>query len=229
MNLLKKTIAAIAVITISAGMCTAAMADTVQFTDVSEQSSYYEAINYTVSNGLFTGVTDTEFAPDTQLTRGMFVTILGRTYSKLRGDDLGPSETVSETGFKDVAADDYCGAAVYWAWKNGIVSGYDENTFGPNDVLTKEQAVSVMYRFSQVLRDNLLSGGDTNILSYTDYFDISKYAIPAIQWGLENQLITDDGEYFHPAEKVTRGEAAQYLFNYLTKLTGGEETGEDVG
>lgn len=227
--MLKKTIAAIAAIAVSASMCAAAMADASQFTDVNEQSPYYAAINYTVANGLFTGVTDTEFEPDTQLTRGMFVTILGRTYAKLRGDGVGPSETVSETGFKDVAADDYCGAAVYWAWKNGIVSGYDENTFGPDDVLTKEQAVSVMYRFSQVLKDNLLSGADTNILSYTDYFDISKYAIPAIQWGLENQLITDDGEYFHPAEKVTRGEAAQYLFNYLSKLYGGEKTGDDVG
>lgn len=89
--------------------------------------------------------------------------------------------------------------------------------FAPNDVLTKEQAISILYRYSNFSNDNLLSGENTNILSYEDYSDISKYAIPAIQWGLENQILTDDGDKINPTEKITRAETAQYLYNYITK------------
>ena len=179
MNLLKRTISIVSAIAISASIVVSAMA--AEFTDVSEQSPYYDAINYTTETGIFSGVSDTEFAPDVQLTRGMYVTLLGKVYLKLHGDNGAPSDKVAETGFADVAPDDYYGPSVCWAWKNGIVSGYDEDTFAPDDVLTKEQAISIMYRYSNFSNDNLLSRENTNILSYEDYSDISKYAIPATQ------------------------------------------------
>ena len=147
----------------------------------------------------------------------MYVTLLGKVYFHLKGDFGVPSNPVAETGFLDVSPDDYYGPSVCWAWKNEIVLGYDDDIFAPNDVLTKEQAISILYRYSNFSNDNLLSGENTNILSYEDYSDISKYAIPTIQWGLENQILTDDGDKINPTEKITRAETAQYLYNYITK------------
>lgn len=215
MNLLKRTISIVSAIAISASIGVSAM--TAGFTDVSKQSPYYDAISYTSEAGKFSGISDTEFAPDVQLTRGRYVTLLGKVYFHLEGDFGAPSNPIAKTGFLDVAPDDYYGPSVCWAWKNEIVSGYNDDMFAPNDVLTKEQAISILYRYSNFTKDNFLSGENTNILSYTDYSDIAKYAIPAIQWGLENQILTDDGDKINPTEKITRAETAQYLYNYMTK------------
>lgn len=142
---------------------------------------------------------------------------MGKVYFHLEGDFGALSNPIAKIGFLDVAPNDYYGPSVCWAWKNEIVSGYNDDMFAQNDVLTKEQAISILYRYSNFTKDNFLSGENTNILSYTDYSDIAKYAIPAIQWGLENQILTDDGDKINPTEKITRAETAQYLYNYMTK------------
>ena len=84
MNLLKRTISIVSAIAISASIGISVMA--AGFTDVSEQSPYYDAISYTSEAGIFSGISDTEFAPDVQLTRGMYVTLLGKVYFHLKGD-----------------------------------------------------------------------------------------------------------------------------------------------
>lgn len=187
-----------------------------KFTDVSDNSPYYDAIEYTCDTGIFNGTSDTEFSPDVQLTRGMFVTLLGRTYENLYGDEGAPEELVAETGFMDVFPDDYYGPYVCWAWHNGIVSGYSEEIFAPDDILTKEQAVTILYRFAEYAKEDIHAGEETNILSYEDYDNISKYAIPAIQWGLGFNVINSEGLFLEPQHKVTRAEAAEFLYNYVT-------------
>ena len=187
-----------------------------KFTDVSKDSLYYDAIEYTCDTGIFRGTSDTEFSPDVQLTRGMFVTLLGRTYVNLYGDEDAPEEPVAETGFMDVFPDDYYGPSVCWAWQSGIVSGYSDELFAPNDILTKEQAVTILYRFAEYANEDIHEGEETNILSYEDYDDISKYAIPAIQWGIGFDVIKGEGSFIEPQHKVTRAETAELLYNYVT-------------
>lgn len=187
-----------------------------KFTDISNTSPYYDAIEYTCDTGIFCGTSDTEFSPEVQLTRGMFVTLLGRTYVNLYGDVGAPEEPVAETGFMDVFPDDYYGPSVCWAWQNGIVSGYSDELFAPNDILTKEQAVTILYRFAEYAKEDIHAGEDTNILSFEDYDDISKYAIPAIQWGIGFDVIKGEGPFIEPQHKVTRAETAELLYNYVT-------------
>lgn len=187
-----------------------------KFSDVSVNSPYYYAISYTCDTGIFSGMSDTEFSPDVQLTRGMFVTLLGRTYVNLYGDMGAPNKEVAETGFMDVFPDDYYGPSVCWAWRNGIVSGYSDDIFAPNDILTKEQAVTILYRFAEYAKEDIHAGEETNILSYEDYDDISKYAIPAIQWGIGFNVINGEGLFLEPQHKVTRAETAELLYNYIT-------------
>lgn len=187
------------------------------YSDVSEQSPYYDAIVYMTDTGIFAGVSETEFAPEAKLTRGMFVTLLGRVYENLNGSEGAPEKSAAKSSFKDVKTTDYYCAAVSWAQENGIVSGYGDGVFAPNDCLTKEQAAAILCRFSKYAKDGFSSGENTNILSYEDYDKISQYAIPAIQWGLENGIISDDGKNINADKYVTRAEAAQYLYNYTEK------------
>lgn len=194
-----------------------AFAEDKSYTDVNKQSPYYDAIMYMTETGVFTGVSETEFAPETKLTRGMFVTLLGRVYENLHGSEGAPNNTELKTSFKDVKTTDYYCAAVSWAQENGIVTGYSDEIFAPNDVLTKEQATVILHRFSKYSNDGFSSGEDTNILSYEDFESISQYAIPSIQWGLENGIIGDSKTKINANENVTREQAAQYLYNYTEK------------
>lgn len=93
--------------------------------------------------------------------------------------------------FKDVTADMQCAEAVAWAAANGIVSGYDAETFGPSDYVRREQLASILFRYAKLKGMDVSVGEDTNILSYTDAFDISEYAIPAMQWACGCGLLTD--------------------------------------
>ena len=200
-------------------LCTGslAFAESKDYTDVNKQSPYYDAIMYMTDTGVFTGASDTEFAPETSLTRGMFVTLLGRVYENLNGSEGAPEKPALQTSFKDVKTSDYYCAAVSWAQEIGIVSGYSDEIFAPNDYLTKQQAVTILHRFSKYAKDEFSTGEDTNILSYEDYENISDYAIPSIQWGLENGIIIDNRTKINADETVTRAQAAQYLYNYTEK------------
>lgn len=187
-----------------------------RFSDVNNTSPYFEQIEYTCDTGIFYGTSETEFSPDAELTRGMFVTLLGRTYEYLYGEFGAPEKQVAETGFMDVFPDDYYGPYVCWAWQNGIANGYNEDIFAPDDILTKEQAVTMLYRMAEYAGEDIHAGEDTNILSYDDFFEISEYAIPAIQWASGFNVIDSVGPTIEPKHKVTRAETAELLYNYIT-------------
>lgn len=108
------------------------------FTDVSKNSTYYNAIMWAVENGITTGKTATSFDPNAVCTRGQIVTFLWR-YEK--------APIVSSLAkFDDVAAGYYCYNAVMWAVENGITTGKTTTTFAPNDTCTRAQAVTFIYR-----------------------------------------------------------------------------------
>ena len=108
------------------------------FTDVSKNSTYYNAIMWAVEKGITTGKTATTFDPNAVCTRGQIVTFLWRYES---------SPIVSSLAkFDDVAANSYCYNAVMWAVENGITNGKTTTTFAPNDTCTRAQAVTFIYR-----------------------------------------------------------------------------------
>ncbi|MDO4733606.1 MAG: S-layer homology domain-containing protein, partial [Bacillota bacterium] len=91
--------------------------------------------------------------------------------------------------FSDVPAGQWYSEAVKWAASAGIVSGYDANTFGPNDMVTREQLASILYRYAVYKKYDVSVGEDTNILSYSDAFEISSWAISPMQWACGMGLI----------------------------------------
>ena len=107
------------------------------FSDVDPGQCYHEGVDYVMDKGLMQGVSDTQFAPMASTTRGMIVTILWR---------LDGQSAAQESTFADVPGNAWYAEAVAWAAANGIVTGYHVDAFGPNDVMTREQMASVLYR-----------------------------------------------------------------------------------
>ena len=130
----------------------------------------------------------------------MFVTVLYR---------IDGSPEAGTSSFADVPADAYYHDAVAWASANGIVNGYSDTEFGPDDDILREQMAAMLYRYAAYKGIDTSVGEDTNILSYTDAGDISEYAIPAIQWACGAGLMSGNGDgTLTPLGNAIRAEAA---------------------
>ncbi|MDY5626360.1 MAG: S-layer homology domain-containing protein, partial [Clostridia bacterium] len=163
---------------------------------------------YANENGLMGGTTNTSFAPNEPLTRGMLVTILYRA-------DGEPAVNKS-IPFSDVAADAYYANATIWAQQNGIVNGVTENAFAPDDNITREQIAAIMFRYAKYKGYDVSVGESTNILSYTDAESISEYAITAMQYAVGSGLMKGKTEStINPKDVATRAEIAAILQRFL--------------
>ena len=171
------------------------------FADVAPDAWYADAVRYVSERGLMSGTGDAAFSPDDTTTRGMVVTILWRL-------DGSPAWTAA-SGFSDVEESVYYAEAVGWASANGIVGGYDNETFGPGDPITREQMAAILYRFAQT------QGWDTtawaDLSGYADAGEISAYALPALQWANGAGLIAGSGGAILPVDSATRAQVAAIL------------------
>lgn len=179
-----------------------------QFIDVKPGAWYYDAVKYAVDNGLFCGTAEQTFAPHGPLTRGMLVTVLYRLEKE--------PEPVNSNLFRDVAANAWYADAVTWAAAKGVVEGYGNGIFGPDDSITREQLAAMLYRHALAKERDISVGEDTNILGYKDFDRISEWAIPAIQWAVGSGVVTGKGGgILDPNGQATRAEAAAMLQRYM--------------
>ena len=179
------------------------------FSDVTESDAFYDAIKFVYENGYMNGMTENTFAPGEGLTRGMLVTVLYRAAGSPVMDEANP--------FTDVAEDAWYYNAVVWAKSIGLVNGITETEFAPEDELTREQLVTIFYRYATFLGYDLSIGEDTNILSCEDFADIAEYAIPAMQWACGMNLIDNANGNILPKDNATRALVAMVLFGFYTK------------
>lgn len=178
------------------------------FTDVKTDDWYYEDVLYAVKNGLFNGTTESEFSPNTNLTRAMLVTVLYRAE--------GEPEITNEIIFNDVDKDSYYEKAVMWAEKNGIANGISKTKFAPNQNITREQIATIMHRYAQYKGYDVSVGENTNILSYDDFDSISEYAIASMQYACGSGLIKGKTtSTLNPLDNATRAEIAAILHRFI--------------
>ena len=144
------------------------------FTDVAADAAYYDDVLYVYENNIFNGFTSTIFGPDSTMTRGQMVTVLWRMN--------GSPEPEKDCPFTDVAAASPYRKAIAWAVENGLSNGYTETTFAPGQAISRQQFLTILYRYAQFKEYDVSVGEDTNILSYTDVESVSTYAVPAMQW-----------------------------------------------
>ena len=173
------------------------------FTDVPANHWAQAAIQYVYDNGLMTGVSDTAFAPEATTTRAMIVSMLAR---------MENVTSAADAGFADVAVDDWYATAVNWAAANGIVNGISDDTFVPNDPITREQLAAMLMNYAQ------WKGQDTSARAdLSGYSDApSTWASEAVQWAVAEGLlagVTDD--QLQPQGQATRAQVAAIMQRFL--------------
>ena len=180
------------------------------FIDVRGDDWFYDDVAYVYENGLMNGTSETTFSPYISTTRGMIVTILYRMEGRPAVFEACP--------FTDVKAGAYYERAIVWAAENGIVKGYGNGCFGPDDQITREQMAAILYRYAKNRGLDVSVGENTNILSYDDALDISEYAVPAMQWACGAQIIHGADGRLTPGEKATRAQVAAILHRFCENV-----------
>ena len=175
------------------------------FTDVNDDDWFYDVVRYVYEQGLMTGTSDTEFSPDLTTTRGMIVSILNR----LEGGPIAES-----AGFTDVADGDWYADAVNWAASEGIVAGYEDNTFRPNDPITREQLAAMLMNYAAWKGEDVSARADLS--SYNDAASVSSWAAETVQWAVAEGLISGmPGNLLEPQGSATRAQVAAILERFL--------------
>lgn len=178
------------------------------FIDISEKDAFYNAIAFVYENGLFKGVSENQFAPNTTMTRGMFVTVLGR----LAGVDTTYFYVV-DSEFNDVVPGEWYAPYVEWASQSGIVMGYGDGRFGVHDTITIEQAAVIMYRHAAYI--GLSQKTDIELIHYNDDEKVSDWATEAVKWVIQNKVYNTADYYIRPQNQAKRSAVAEIIYAFV--------------
>ena len=174
------------------------------FTDVTEGDWFYDAVRYAYETGLMDGVGDNLFAPNSETTRAQLVTILYR----LAGQPAVSGDLI----FTDVEAGTWYADAVAWAAENGIVNGTTDTTFAPGDDITREQLVTVLYRYAESKGYDVSVSADLS--GYPDAGQVQDYAQPAMAWAVAEGIVEGVDGTLNPAGNATRAQIATILMRF---------------
>ena len=152
--------------------------------------------------GVMTGTPYGEFLPNFPMTRGMFVTCLGR----MAGTD--PSAWAGPTGFRDVPEDHYAAPYVLWAGETGVMTGTGEDTFSLNETITRQEMAVVLARFARGLG---AEGEPFDLSAYADQDRISDWAADGVALCSSLGILRGSDGQFRPGEPATRAMAAAVL------------------
>lgn len=178
------------------------------FEDVRESDWFFEDVLYVCENGLMRGVSDTRFDPDAPTTRGMLVTVLYR---------MAGEPACGTCSFTDVPDGAYYRDAAAWAQENGLVNGYGDGRFGPDDPITREQLAAILYRRA-LQTGEAAPGGDADLTRFADLDALAEYAYPAMRWACGNGLINGVGDNrLDPRGEASRCQIAAILHRMLQK------------
>ena len=176
------------------------------FTDI---HNHWAADNilFAASRGLLSGTSDTTFSPGTGMTRGMFVTALGRL--------AGINPDSYQTGkFTDVKADAYYAPYVNWAAQNGIVEGITATTFAPDTNINREQMAVIMANYAKKLGYDLPK--TLRAVTFADNAQISSWAKDAVKAMQQVGILAGKANNcFDPKGTATRAEVATVLRRFV--------------
>ena len=178
------------------------------FEDVPPGAWYEEAVRYAYTHGIMEGMSATTFVPGKSLTRAEAVQVLY---------NLEGQPTVSEsTTFPDLVYEWYK-PAIAWAESTGVVDGYEDGTFRPENAVTRQEFAQMLYDYAKYKGCDLTAAGDLS--SFPDGNQVQEWALPAMTWANGNQLINghDDGT-LEPGGTATRAQAASILMRFDQKL-----------
>ena len=176
------------------------------FVDVRTGDWFYDSVKYVYEQSLMEHTDATHFSPDVDTSRAMIAAILWRL--------AGEPEAKTGLPYPDCEPDGWYTEAVAWGMENGVVMGYGNGDFGPEDPITREQLALMLYRYAKAE-----PAGD-DLSAWADSSSVSVWARDAMAWAVEEGILTGkDGTRLDPAGKATRAEAAAMLMHFCKRYT----------
>ena len=177
------------------------------FDDINEGDWFVGAVQYAYNNKLFLGISDTLFAPNANMTRAMLVAVLYR-------NSRSPAVTGQNT-FKDVVKGSWYENSVIWASEKGIVYGVAPGVFAPNANITRQDLVTIIYRYSEAYGRIKTPTRDLPVDNFEDASQISAYARDALQWAVNLEIVNGrTATTLAPRGTATRAEVAQIIYKF---------------
>lgn len=185
------------------------------FSDIQDNAGNwkYENVKYVYEHGIMTGISGTnDFAPDQELTRAMFATVLYRM--------AGEPEVDFAKQFTDVEDGKYYSKPVIWAYKQAIVKGFDDGSYGVNNPITREQIAKMLCEYGRVQGYDM--SGAASLDHFTDKDQVNGWAVGYMQWAVDAGMISGkpngDGTFrLDPKGNATRAECAKMLSMFMQK------------
>lgn len=189
------------------------------FTDVPERAWYRPELEYAVDHGIIKGTSENTFSPNVFMSRGEFVTMLGRAVCA-EGED--------GNAFNDVSDGSYYGPYAYWALVNGIVYGSTENTFSPEASITRQDMATMVGRMLNEYNYAFPDSAEA-VEEFADKEAIAEYAKEHVEelrrYGI---LKGDEKENMNPRSTMTRAEGVAIIVRVekaIAKMTESTEEG----
>ncbi len=178
-----------------------------QFDDIPVWSWYLDAVDFVSARDLFAGTGGNSFSPSSSMTRGMFATVL----AKVAGVD---TSQYTSSKFYDVDIDKWYGKSIAWVSEIGVMSGYDNGNFGPNDEVTREQMAVILSNY--IKYKNIVIPKDNSDVSFSDKDTVSSWAISSVEDMKRYGIMSGVGENkFAPKSSANRVEVASVFMKFV--------------
>ncbi len=180
------------------------------YRDVPANAWFADAVAAAMRYGIASGVSDTEFAPNGTMNRGMFVTMLSRLHLVTDGNVI----INGDASFSDVETDTWYSESVRWAADNDIVRGED-GAFAPLRSISRQELATMLYRYGTKMGMQTTSSADA-LSAFSDASNTASWALDAMRWACSNGILRGDGEgNLNPAAPATRAQALTMLLNFM--------------
>ena len=183
------------------------------FTDASTTAWYHDGVHYCLERGLMVGCGNSLFKPNADTSRAMLTAMLWRL--------SGSPEPKAPAQFTDVSPDRWYAKAIAWASEEGVAVGYGGKRFGPEDPLTREQMVAILWRYAKYEGVDVTPAEDT-LQNFADSDKVSAYAVPAVRWacgtGILVGITSPDGRLLDPQGRGSRAQVAEVVMRYAEQL-----------
>ena len=181
------------------------------FSDLDTGKWYHRFVDYAIENGLMGDAGDGAFSPNGTLTRAQVITVLWRLE--------GEPQATNAISFTDVAESAWYTDVIRWAVREGIMGGYDDGSFGPNNPIKWQELAAILYRYAGYKGYDVSAKGDPAY--FTDPAKIGSWAYEAVQWACGAALLETEGcGMIDPAGNTKRCEFAAAITRFMENVAG---------
>ncbi|MBQ6810777.1 MAG: S-layer homology domain-containing protein [Firmicutes bacterium] len=186
---------------------------TLPFTDVTVDDWFFDAVSFVTNNELFYGTSEDTFSPNRPITRGEFITVIGRM-------EQAEVYYPAPGKFTDVDPEAYYAPYINWATNHKIVAGISETKFAPKDDIRREDLIRMIHNFCITKEIELPVVSESTIKEFTDGNQTDTWAVDDVNWALSVGLIHGyEDNTIRPTRNITRAESAEIMKNFLNTIT----------